>query len=270
MSALGTKRQLRRLMPIRILRNSRFEQYESLQSRLNETQLELEHTRHENSIFSNALSIVAGQDLMGLLKHSHSQLGQDIFVASETRCKRNGYFVEFGATDGLGLSNTWLLESQLGWSGILAEPGRCWHKELRKNRKAEIETQCVWSSTGGTLVFNETMIRELSTIDDYSSSDSHAALRLDGMKYEVSTISLLDLLIKHGAPKKMDYLSIDTEGSEYEILRNFDFDRYSFKIITCEHSFRPQRQDLFNLLTEHGYERKLENISQYDDWYVRK
>ena len=52
------------------------------------------------------------------------KLRQDILVAVLARFKRNGYFVEFGATDGVYLSNTFLLEQQLGWTGILAEPAR--------------------------------------------------------------------------------------------------------------------------------------------------
>jgi hypothetical protein len=67
----------------------------------------------------------------------------------------------------------------------------------------------------------------------------------------------------------IDYLSIDTEGSEYEILSHFDFEKYHFKIITCEHNFTPARERIFSLLTKNGYARKCENLSKIDDWYVR-
>ena len=74
---------------------------------------------------------------------SFAQLHQDLWVLHETRHKRNGYFVEFGATDGVNLSNTCLLEREFGWRGILAEPNPAWHAALRQNRKADIDLRCV-------------------------------------------------------------------------------------------------------------------------------
>jgi len=52
--------------------------------------------------------------------------------------KKNGYFVEFGACDGLLFSNTLLLEKSFGWDGILAEPNRSYHKQIRKNRRTRV------------------------------------------------------------------------------------------------------------------------------------
>ena len=65
-------------------------------------------------------------------------------------------------------------------------------------------------------MFNQ--IGELSTIDLFSNSDMHSQMRKQGRKYQVKTISLEDLLDKYDAPLVIDYLSIDTEGSEFEIL----------------------------------------------------
>lgn len=201
---------------------------------------------------------------------SKSQVKQDLFVLSELGFKRNGFFVEFGATNGVYLSNTYLLEKEFGWSGILAEPARCWHKELSANRDCQVTTECVWRDSNSILTFNEVDNAELSTIDSYSSTGAHLQARKRGKTYDVRTVSLEDLLDKCNAPKDIDYLSIDTEGSEYEILRSFNFDRYQFKIITCEHGFESvKRENIVSLLTKHGYVRKCEELSSFDDWFVR-
>jgi FkbM family methyltransferase len=183
--------------------------------------------------------------------------------------KRDGFFVEFGATNGLDLSNTHLLEKDFGWTGILAEPAVCWHRDLKRNRNAHIETRCVWKYSNASLAFNETEMEELSTLAEFSSTDAYGELRKKGRTYNVDTISLNDLLTKYGAPIDIDYLSIDTEGSEFEILKNFDFSMHQFKVITCEHNFTPVRSQLFELLTRNGYVRKFEDLSRFDDWYVR-
>jgi FkbM family methyltransferase len=205
-----------------------------------------------------------------LLSKSKSQLRQDLVVLHELNFKRGGYFVEFGATNGRDLSNTHMLETYYAWNGILAEPARCWHDELVMNRKCHIETSCVWSSSGKTLEFNETKEAELSTINHYSDLDAHVHARKDGEKYDVNTLSLNDLLEKYNAPAVIDYLSIDTEGSEFEILSNFDFSKYSFKIVTVEHNYTSNRALLYDLLTAKGYVRVYENVSRFDDWYVLK
>jgi FkbM family methyltransferase len=205
-----------------------------------------------------------------ILSKSESQLRQDLFVLSQLGFKKDGFFVEFGATDGKKLSNSYLLETKFNWRGILVEPGRNWHTELYKNRKSIIDTRCVYKTSHEKLIFNQTIEPELSTLNHYSESDGHAKRREGGKKYFVDTVSLIDLLSEHGAPHEIDYLSIDTEGSEYEILEAFDFKKFHIKIITCEHNYTPNRENIHSLLAKNGYRRKYENISQFDDWYVRE
>jgi len=87
----------------------------------------------------------------------YSQLQQDLlaeYIASLTK-KQDRFFVEFGASDGVAYSNSYLLERAFGWSGILAEPGKNWHGSLSKNRTAILSKDCVWRATGEVIKFAE-------------------------------------------------------------------------------------------------------------------
>lgn len=96
----------------------------------------------------------------------------------------------------------------------------------------------------------------------------HSDSRKEGKEYYVETVSLNDLLQDYAAPKNIDYLSIDTEGSEYEILKNFNFKEYNFRVITIEHNYNQYRDKIHRLFAENGYRRILPEVSLYDDWYV--
>ena len=208
-------------------------------------------------------------EVLRLLPQSHSQLQQDLFVLAELEFKHGGFFVEFGATDGVELSNTLLLEKQFGWTGILAEPATIWHTALRNNRRCIVDQRCVWTASGETLQFAEVAASPmLSTVGAFVEGDMHKLARTGHKNYEVKTVSLRDLLRDHQAPYVIDYLSIDTEGSEYDILSAFDFEAYRIRVITVEHNFTPAREKLRLLLESYGYVRKLQSISQFDDWYV--
>ena len=206
--------------------------------------------------------------LFRLLGISRSQIRQDLFALSTLGFKREGFFVEFGATNGVDLSNTWLLEREFGWTGILAEPARCWHEALARNRSCRIDNRCVWTRSGEMLRFEEGQNPDMSTLRQFRDADHHGRHRRAASSYEIETVSLVDLLDAHQAPEEIDFLSIDTEGSEFEILSAFDFNRYRFQVITCEHNFSPLRGELLALLESKGYRRTLEDVSQFDDWYV--
>ena len=205
-----------------------------------------------------------------LTARSKSQIRQDLFVLSELDFKKNGFFVEFGAAGGVEDSNTYLLEDGFGWQGILAEPARVFHERLRANRRAQISTKCVWSESKKLVTFNETNWAYHSTIDSFSAHDSFADRRRAGHTYDVETVSLMDLLAEFSAPAEIDYLSIDTEGTELDILQSFDFAKYRISVITCEHNFTPAREAIRALLESQGYVRKREHLSRFDDWYVHR
>lgn len=203
--------------------------------------------------------------------NSHGQLLQDLFALFMLKGKRNGFFVEFGATNGSDLSNTWVLEHHFGWRGILAEPATVWHAALKANRKAAIDTRCVWSRTGDRLEFMEADFAELSTLSELVEGDFNKGGRAEGKTYSVETVSLNDLLHTHKAPRDIDFMSVDTEGSEGDILKAFDFGRYDVRVMTVEHNFvEPKRREIFDLLTANGFVRIFEPLSKFDDWYVKR
>jgi FkbM family methyltransferase len=204
------------------------------------------------------------------VSRSHAQLLQDLWVAFETNGRRGGYFVEFGAANGVHASNTLMLERDLGWTGILAEPGRYWQAALKANRPAcAIDTRCVWRATGETLTFNEPAIALHATIEAYTAADALAGTRDEGKRYAVETVSLGDLLAHWKAPKRIDYLSVDTEGSELDILAAFDFAAWDVRLISVEHNHTEKREALFELLTAKGYRRRFQALSGVDDWYAK-
>jgi hypothetical protein len=120
-------------------------------------------------------------DLLQQLPFSRAQLRQDLFVLSELEFRTGGFFVEFGATNGVDLSNTHLLENGFGWTGILAEPGRRWREALLENRSCDIVFDCVWSTTGESLRFVDSENPELSTVARYRDRDMHAESRRGGL-----------------------------------------------------------------------------------------
>ena len=197
---------------------------------------------------------------------SKSQLGQDVLALSYVGTDKPGYFVEFGATNGLDLSNTYMLEKNFGWKGILCEPAKIWHKDLFSNRDSIIDTRCVFNSTGEQLDFSEATTSHLSTVEKFVESDSHA--RRVSERYKVTTVTLCDLLRDHKAPNYIDFISIDTEGSEYVILSEFDFEKYQFGLICVEHNFTENRGKVSDLLYSKGYKKVFEEFSMFDDWYV--
>jgi hypothetical protein len=80
----------------------------------------------------------------------------------------------------------------------------------------------------------------------------------------------MDLLKAHNAPKFIEFLSIDTEGSEFEILKDFDFQSYRFGAICVEHNFSDTRERINELLLANGYAQVHSDLSEFDDWYVQE
>lgn len=203
------------------------------------------------------------------LENSHSQLQQDLvaqYIFSHNSKSGQGFFVEFGATDGIELSNTFTLEKRYGWRGILAEPSRSYRDSLKANRNCAIDFNCVYSQGGQEIEFTEMEIGEHSSIEGFSRTTALESGDVIKDSYLVETVTLEQLLVRHNAPAFIDFISIDTEGTEYQILKNFDFSRFTFGFIAVELSQNIAEID--DLLTRNGYIQALSNLSRWDGWYV--
>jgi FkbM family methyltransferase len=196
------------------------------------------------------------------LQTTPSQFLQDVFALIVSGAKDDGFFVEFGACDGKYISNTLTLEA-FGWRGILAEPLPKWHDALRANRSCIIDTRCVWSRSGERLTLSE-------MADDQHATEASVTpgARSTAASHEVASVSLDDFLREHSAPRLIDFLSMDVEGAELDILKAFSFG-YRFGFLAIEALAAPDGvSQLEHLMKENGYRRILHDVSGYDHFYI--
>ena len=213
--------------------------------------------------------------IKNLKKNHYAQIFQDIFASFIVQNNFKKTFLEFGATNGINLSNTYLLEKELGWSGILAEPDIQWHEALRKNRpKTKIITQCIWKKSNEKLKFFSSSQGVLSTLEDFKFSDKETMpdnsnnRNISGKNIIVETISLNDVVTKYFDGICPSYISIDTEGSEFEILNSFNFSKFKPVIFTVEHNFTKLEQKIDELMVKNNYSRIFRKLTSFDAWYV--
>jgi FkbM family methyltransferase len=202
-----------------------------------------------------------------------SQIGQDMAVIEFYKNKNNGqpktggFFVEIGASDGIFYSNTYLLEKDYNWNGICAEPVPSKFEQLCYNRQNSICcSNAVYNETGKDAIFD--IAHNFDLLSGISENIDCHKHHVDGNKTQITikTISLNDLLEKYNAPSCIDYLSLDTEGSEFEILKAVDFTKYTFGLIDVEHNYvEPRRTQIRELLISNGYEFIRQN--DFDDCY---
>jgi hypothetical protein len=184
------------------------------------------------------------------MKYS-SQIGQDKWVHSILGDKKDGFFIELGACDGLFLSNTLFFERELGWNGLCIEPNDMYFEKLKKNRKCLVSHELISSVSGTEADFS--ICEAASGIAD---EDSGPFTTKQNIVKKV-TKTLGEVLESVQAPTIIDYLSLDVEGHEYSILSTFPFDKYKFRCITVEHNephVGPKQQMLIRgILEKNGY-----------------
>jgi FkbM family methyltransferase len=195
----------------------------------------------------------------------YSQAGQDQWVDEWFSSKRNGYFLEIGAADGWGDSNTYYLEKELDWTGIIFECGvedyiKC--KTLRK--KSLTLPYAVWDEN--TNLSFQIRSHSVGTV---------------GAGMPVAARTLKTIFEKHNVPLLIDYISLDIEGAELNALRGFPWETHIAILWTIEHNlYRGEKQhklDIYNFMIEKGYIRVREDVIckdsgmlPYEDWFVHK
>lgn len=205
-----------------------------------------------------------------LVAMSKSQCAQDLFAMFilETRFgleirSHRGVFVEFGAFDGLKHSNTFSFE-QLGWQGLILEPDSQMVAQCRGNRQCEVMQAAVVGAGGPKLVefLKDPNDGELSHIAGYGTDRAKQA----SVSERVDTITLDAILDRLG---KVDFLSMDTEGSEADILEMTSF-AVSPRIIVVEHNYQTvKRGRIRRRLESLGYELIERSGDYFDDYYAK-
>jgi len=178
---------------------------------------------------TNTINSILPERLKPFLK---SQSKQDKYLYEKFfwSKKTPGIYVEFGARDGKEHSNTYFYEYGLNWTGLLVEFEDNEFKNLAKNRPRSIIIQGA--------VCNERKIKEmaLSKYGGWHGDPDHVVDHRKpylGKKVQVKCYTLNELLTTAGI-RYVDYMSVDTEGSELSIIEKFDFEKFVVDIIQIE------------------------------------
>ena len=174
------------------------------------------------------------------MKQWYSQLGQDKFISEKIfKNKKNGFFVDVGAHDGFFISNTFSLERDFEWSGVCIEPSES-SREIFANRKCKLVSgYCVSEEehSGNLVRFRQFMPNEFSqTLFEDLNEDSFFPKSLESGENFQDKLkkckTLNEILIDASAPKDIDYISVDTQGCEWLVLKDFPFEKWNVKTFT--------------------------------------
>ena len=170
-----------------------------------------------------------------------------------------GYFVEVGANHPQDGSQSWQLEER-GWNSILIEPHPELADKLRHERHAKVFAVACSSPENAGRRLPYYVAGPLSTLDraDMTPGSQPKAI------IDVPARTLNSILTEAGAPQPIDFLSIDVEGHEIEVLRGFDFTRWQPRLILLEDHVGNLRKHRF--MKSSGY--RLVRRTDLNGWYV--
>lgn len=208
----------------------------------------------------------------------YSQCGQDKFLYEKFfKNKTNGVFVDIGAHDGITFSNTFFFKKHLGWKGLCVEPMPDIFAQLAKNRSCICIEACIYdkSDTAKFLRVHSTSFwtEMLSGIvDTYDPKHlQRIALEISNGKGFCEEITVhcypLNTLLSLHNFDHVDYLSLDTEGGELDILKSIDFEKFTIDVIDVENNYKDPEFERF--LKSKGYQKLAGNPCPFDEMYVR-
>ena len=176
------------------------------------------------------------------MSQSFSQNGQDSYVDQIVfNGMSGGFFVDVGAYDGVTFSNSYLFERERGWNGICVEPNPERYRQLIGSRRSICVQGCVAAEAGeAEFVLVDGASDMLSGLASSMPKGHHERISQEIEQYggrqrnvKVTCYEFNELMEMHNV-KKIDYLSIDTEGGEYEVMKAIDFSRFAPRCVSIE------------------------------------
>jgi FkbM family methyltransferase len=192
---------------------------------------------------------------------SYSQYKQEEFVINYFNNKKDGVFIELGGLDGIRHSNTFLLEKKYNWSGLIIEPSPSLYTELKMNRNVFTENILVGDkkqeNVDSLYIEDKTKCIGLQgVVKNYHPTHLTRAMReLNNKSYEIikmDMVPLQQLCDKHNI-SKVDYLSLDVEGSELKVLEGIDFAKLDITLIGVEINYNDDKGKIYDILNKNGY-----------------
>lgn len=203
----------------------------------------------------------------------YSQLGQDEFLDNFFNKKENGTFVDIGAHDGTSCSNSLFFEESRNWNGLCIEPSPKEFEILSSFRKSININACVSDYDGESeFLYLEGYPNMLSgLVESYNNQHisriNHEIKSYGGnyTKINMPVFRLQTILDKNNL-YEIDICSIDTEGSEFNIVKSIDYVKTNIKVFTIENNY--QTNEIKDFLETKGY--VLLKKIQWDDIFVKK
>jgi len=188
-------------------------------------------------------------------KEFYSQFGQDRFLETTIfRGYKNGVFMDIGAHDGITINNTLYFEKNNNWVGINIEPNRRVFDLLVANRPDSININCAISNSNGEGEFfqNSGYTEMISGLKAFYEHRHMARLLNENLEYG-GTTEIVDVqtrtfnfICEEYDLTHINYLSIDVEGGEYEIIKTINFNKVFIDVIMFENNY----QDTTDLIVE--------------------